>query len=83
MSDGRSRDYETKELVSGIEALLAKPNFPKDPGDSKKFFEFLAAWTRDLRGWGERVRDDIVCLEAAVGAARGDPGDPPPAPRAK
>ncbi len=83
MSDGRSRDYETKKLVSDIEALLAKPTFPKDPGDSKKFFEFLAAWTRDLKGWGGRVRDDIIRLEGRVGAAPGDPGDPPPAPRAK
>ena len=83
MSDGRHRDYPSAKRVKEIEALLAKPNFPKDPDDSKKFFQFLAAWTRDLRGWGERVRDDIIRQEAAVGAAPGDTGDPPPAPRAR
>jgi len=36
---------------------------------------------RDMKSWGCDVRDDIIRLEAAVGAAPGEPGDPPPAPR--
>lgn len=46
-------------------------------------FELLKAWMRDMKAWGEEVRDDIIRLEAALGVATGDPGDPPPAPRVK
>ena len=42
---------------------------------------FMADWMRDLKAWGEEVRDDIIRLECAVGTQHGDPGAPPPAPR--
>jgi hypothetical protein len=48
-----------------------------------KLAAHLGRWMRDMKAWGEDVRDDIVRLEAAVHVAPGDPGDPPPAPRAK
>ena len=79
MIDGRHRDYPSEKLVKNFEELLKDPKF--DQNEQKKFYEFLAAWMNDLRGWGQRVRDDIIRLEAAVGAAPGDTGDPPPAPR--
>ena len=41
----------------------------------------LGPWMRDLKKWGEVVRDDIIRLEGAVGLAVGDTGDPPPAPK--
>lgn len=44
---------------------------------------YLGEWMRDMKAWGEDVRDDIIRLETAVHVAPGDPGDPPPAPRAK
>lgn len=51
--------------------------------ERKPDFELLKAWMRDMKAWGEEVRDDIIRLEAALGVATGDPGDPPPAPRVK
>ena len=54
---------------------------PKDP--VLKLAVHLSAWMRDMKAWGEDVRDDVIRLESAVHAAPGDPGDPPPAPRAK
>ncbi|HEU5262022.1 MAG TPA: hypothetical protein VFU41_11440 [Gemmatimonadales bacterium] len=67
------------------------PKLEKSPGQQTSEWErignaaelkaFLAAWMRDTKAWGENVRDDIIRLEAAVGAAPGEPGDPPPAPR--
>ncbi len=42
---------------------------------------YLGEWMRDMKAWGEDVRDDIIRLESAVGVAPGEPGDPPPAPR--
>jgi hypothetical protein len=41
----------------------------------------LGPWMRDIKKWGEVVRDDIIRLEGAVGLATGDTGDPPPAPK--
>jgi hypothetical protein len=41
----------------------------------------LGPWMRDLKKWGEVVRDDIIRLEGAVGLPAGDTGDPPPAPK--
>jgi len=67
----RSRDYESQGLVDGWSTV-------KDVEGLKKC---LAAWMRDMKAWGSDVRDDIIRLEAAVGAAPGEPGDPPPAPR--
>ena len=49
--------------------------------DVKQLVKQLAAWMRDMRAWGELVRDDIIRMESALGLAPGDPGDPPPAPR--
>ena len=66
----RRRHYEEYEYKG---QALTKDNVP----------ELLAAWMRDMKAWGQEVRDDIIRLESAVGAAAGDPGDPPPAPRGK
>jgi hypothetical protein len=82
MSGGRHREYPSAKLVKDFEALLADKKFPTKPRE-KEFHEFLAAWMRDLRGWGERVRDDMIRLEGAVGLSTGDTGDPPPAPRSR
>lgn len=67
----RSRDYESGPMLGTWEGI-------KTVEDLKSF---MAAWMRDLKAWGGDVRDDIIRLEAAVGAAPGEPGDPPPAPR--
>ncbi len=72
----RHRDYESRDLVAGIEKLLRDKAYKDD-----ELFPFIAAWMRDLRAWGQDVRDDIIRLESAVGVAPGEPGDPPPAPR--
>ena len=40
----------------------------------------LRNWVLDVVEWGQRVRHDILRLEAAAGLAEGDPGDPPPNP---
>lgn len=60
---------------------LADPADAKDP--AHKLAAHLSKWMRDMKAWGEDVRDDIVRLETAARVAPGDPGDPPPAPRAK
>lgn len=49
----------------------------------KKLAAHLSAWMRDMKAWGEDVRDDVIRVESAVHAAPGDPGAPPPAPRSK
>lgn len=67
----RSRPYETNQRIAGWEKIDTVEDLKK----------YLAAWMRDLKAWGGDVRDDIIRLEAAVGTAPGEPGDPPPAPR--
>ncbi|MCI0436704.1 MAG: hypothetical protein L0271_24155 [Gemmatimonadetes bacterium] len=42
--------------------------------------ERLRAWMCDMVRWGERVRADIIRLEAPAKIPAGDPGDPPPPP---
>ncbi len=69
----RHRTYESEEFVKGWDK--------KPPDDVKALVAGLAAWMRDLKSWGQDVRDDIIRLESAVSAAPGEPGDPPPAPR--
>ena len=66
--------YETKGKELDVD-------FPKIPDANLRIT--LAKWMRDMKLWGQEVRDDIIRLEAAVGVATGDPGDPPPAPRGK
>ena len=65
-------------------------DFPPPKGGAKlptepvlKLAAYLSAWMRDMKAWGEDVRDDVIRLESAAHAAPGDPGAPPPAPRAK
>lgn len=69
----RTRDYECEDLVKKEHWMTIT-----EVGQLK---ECLEAWMRDMKAWGGDVRDDIIRLEAAVGAAPGEPGDPPPAPR--
>jgi hypothetical protein len=72
-SKRHTRKYESEDFVKG---------WDKNPPKSiETLVAGLAAWMRDLKSWGEDVRDDIIRLESAVGAAPGEPGDPPPAPR--
>ena len=71
MGRTRSKDYASAPLVDGWKKGISHENLAT----------CLAAWMRDMKTWGQDVRDDIIRLEAAVGVARGDPGDPPPAPR--
>jgi len=73
-SKRHTRKYESEDFVKG----WTKETPPKDVGT---LVACLAAWMRDMKSWGEDVRDDIIRLESAVGAAPGEPGDPPPAPR--
>lgn len=83
----RSRQYTSADKVEkewrtrfkGVADRAAKGTAAE--GDVEWLMACLAAWMRDMKAWGENVRDDIIRLEAAVGAAPGDPGDPPPAPR--
>ena len=56
------------------------PNVNYDQQISKEMIEAIVNWGRDMDRWGQTVRDDIVRLEAALGLAPGDPGDPPPPP---
>ena len=67
----RSRTYETTDRIEHWNQI----------DNASELKDFLAAWMRDLKTWGQDVRDDIIRLETAVGVASGDPGDPPPAPR--
>jgi hypothetical protein len=70
-SNRHRREYESLDAVNGWSGIKDVPALK----------ECLAAWMRDLRAWGEDVRDDVIRLETAVRAAPGEPGDPPPAPR--
>jgi len=86
MAGGRRRQYPSHKLVADFEKVLrekqsAKAEFGK--ADIQTLFGFVASWMRDLRSWGEDVRDDIIRVEGAVGLSTGDTGDPPPAPRGK
>ena len=67
----RSRTYESADAIKNWEQIA-------NVNDLKGY---LAAWMRDMKAWGQDVRDDILRLEAAVGAATGEVGDPPPSPR--
>lgn len=40
----------------------------------------LKQWIQDMVDWGERVRADILKLEAHTKHPPGDPGSPPPPP---
>ena len=93
----RTRDYEFNatwfERDFKTELNAAKKDFKDEaeagegsgfrPDKNSRLHGYLAAWMRDMKAWGEDVRDDIIRLESAVGAAPGEPGDPPPAPRVK
>lgn len=72
----RTRKYETKDLLKRQDLYWRDHVRTVD-----QLKEFMGAWMRDMKAWGSDVRDDIIRLEAAVGAAPGEPGDPPPAPR--
>lgn len=80
------RDFEA-ELDAAKEDFEAETAAPKGsgfkPATNKRLHGYLAAWMRDMKAWGENVRDDIIRLEAAVRMAPGEPGDPPPAPRVR
>lgn len=67
----RTRPYETNKKIEEWKGISSVAELK----------EYLAAWMRDLKAWGSDVRDDIIRLEATIGAAPGEPGDPPPAPR--
>jgi hypothetical protein len=45
-----------------------------------KAMQWVYQWARDMHGWGQDVRDDILRLEGHAGFASGDPGDPPDPP---
>lgn len=80
----RQRDY-------GFDPKKFTADFPPPPAvegpaknvDVLRLAAYIGEWMRDMKAWGEDVRDDVIRLESAVHAAPGDPGDPPPAPRAK
>jgi hypothetical protein len=79
MAGGRRRKYPSLEVVGEFETAFKQKQFSKK--DLEQLFGFVASWMRDLRAWGEDVRDDIIRVEGAVGLSTGDTGDPPPAPR--
>jgi hypothetical protein len=49
----------------------------KLPGDDTVNAKDLRLWIRAMHEWGQRVRQDILRLEAAACLSVGDPGDPP------
>jgi hypothetical protein len=48
--------------------------------NNKEELKRLLGWMDSMVEWGKNVRDDIIRLESNLGAAAGDPGDPPPTP---
>lgn len=78
-SHRHEREYESLDDVKDWAKI--KDAATTGQKDVTRLIDCLAAWMRDLKAWGEDVRDDIIRLETAVRAARGEPGDPPPAPK--
>jgi len=57
-----------------------KPGWKLCDKQGKVNCDDLRAWMRDMVAWGERVRADIIKLEAHTKHPPGDPGPPPPPP---
>jgi hypothetical protein len=74
-------EFDPAQFANDFPPTRAGAKPPAEP--VLKLAAYLSAWMRDLKAWGEDVRDDIIRVETAVHVAPGDPGDPPPAPRAK
>ena len=71
-----SREYHTSQAPRAAhQGHLANP-----PTTVAQLRDAMEEWIKDLEDWGQRVRDDIIRLEAATGVGLGDPGDPPAGP---
>lgn len=82
-SHRQTKDYEFDPAKFGDDFPPGGSGTGSGNDPVHKLAAYLSEWMRDMKAWGEDVRDDILRLETAAHVAPGDPGDPPPAPRAK